>query len=314
MGFKVFLEVVEARTKLASILPFMVGTLFEVVYFDHVNWVNTGVFFIAMLLFDMATTALNNLMDFHTAKDVTYRDTVNVIGRDHVNPGIVAAMVITMIVIATGLGLVLVWRTNWLLLLIGVICFAIGIFYTFGPLPLSRLPLGEVFSGFVMGLGIPFIAVYINAPTNALLELQLSWPQFGLTGNFVALIALGLTCIPAMATIANVMLANNLSDYDEDVRNHRTTLPMYLGKKYSVWLYIGLAYVGYVGVLIAVAFGLLPWPALLMLISLPWVIANTRRFAAKQIKHETFGTSVANLVWENGTLILGLVLAWGVNA
>ncbi|KRM71486.1 1,4-dihydroxy-2-naphthoate polyprenyltransferase [Lacticaseibacillus brantae] len=312
MGVKVFLEVVEARTKLASILPFVVGTLFAAVYFGQVNWVNTGIFFIAMLFFDMATTALNNLMDFQKAKDNAYRHTTNIIGRAQVSPALVAIMVVTMVAIATVLGLVLVWRTNWLLLLIGMVCFAIGIFYTFGPLPLSRLPLGEVLSGGVMGLGIPFIAVYINVPENTLLALQLAWPQFGLTGNFVALIALGLTCIPAMATIANVMLANNISDCDEDLRNHRTTLPMYLGKKYSLWLYIGLAYVGYIGILAAVIMQLLPWPALLIVVSLPWVMANTRRFAAKQVKHETFGTSVANLVLENGSLILGLLLAWGV--
>ncbi|KHS59025.1 1,4-dihydroxy-2-naphthoate prenyltransferase, partial [Listeria monocytogenes] len=68
-----------------------------------------------------------------------------------------------MFFIATGLGVWLVFRTDLLVLLIGFVCFCIGILYTFGPVPLSRMPLGEIFSGVTMGFGIFFLAVYVNA-------------------------------------------------------------------------------------------------------------------------------------------------------
>ncbi|MDN6711858.1 MAG: 1,4-dihydroxy-2-naphthoate prenyltransferase, partial [Lacticaseibacillus paracasei] len=114
MPLSVFFELVEIRTKLASILPFAIGTLFAVTYFHTFNAVNTILFFMAMLLFDMMTTALNNLMDYRKAKDAHYQTTTNVIGRANLAPKLVEKMIIGMLIVASLIGLVLVWRTDWL--------------------------------------------------------------------------------------------------------------------------------------------------------------------------------------------------------
>lgn len=37
-----------------------------------------------------------------------------------------------------------------------------GIFYSFGPIPISRMPLGKIFSGIFMGFVIVFLFVYIQ--------------------------------------------------------------------------------------------------------------------------------------------------------
>ncbi|WP_262315689.1 1,4-dihydroxy-2-naphthoate polyprenyltransferase [Lacticaseibacillus parakribbianus] len=309
MTLSVFLELVELRTKLASVLPFVVGTLFGYVYFGELNLVNTGLFFCAMLLFDMTTTAIDNLVHFKKAKDPTYAATVNVIGRAHLDPRRVLALIAAMLAAATVLGLILVWRTDWLLLVIGMLCFGVGIFYTFGPLPLAQLPLGEVFSGVTMGLGIPFIAVYVNAGPGKLLGLELAWPTLTLQGDFISLIALGLICVTPMATIANIMLANNLSDLQEDLANHRTTLPMYLGEAKALGLWQGLTYAGYFALVAAVFFGAVSWPALAAVLTVPLAARNARRFAAKPDKRKTFPLAIANLVIENGGLAAGLALS-----
>ncbi|WP_125705171.1 1,4-dihydroxy-2-naphthoate polyprenyltransferase [Lacticaseibacillus daqingensis] len=309
MSVSAFMELVEARTKLASILPFLVGVLFAFAYFGRLDGVNTALFFVAMLLFDMTTTAINNLMDYQKAKDATYQRETNVIGRRHLAVGQVTALILGMLGAATVLGLVLVWRTDWLLLLIGAACFVIGIFYTFGPLPLSRLPLGEVFSGVTMGLGIPFIAVFINVAPNDLLGLTVTWPVVALHGDFVSLIALFLVCVTPMATIANVMLANNLSDIAQDTANHRMTLPMYLGQGGGVRLWQTLTYSGYVAVVGAVLLGALTWPVLVTLLALPLVARNANRFAHRQDKARTFPMALRNLMLENGGLIIGLALS-----
>lgn len=68
MSLPIFLELVEIRTKLASVLPFAIGTLFAVTYFHAFDWLNTLLFFTAMLIFDMMTTALNNLMDYQKSQ------------------------------------------------------------------------------------------------------------------------------------------------------------------------------------------------------------------------------------------------------
>lgn len=305
-----FLELVEARTKLASLLPCAIGVLFAVVYFNHIDLVNTLLFVVATLLVDMATTAINNLMDYHKAQSQRYLAETNIISKAGLNPQKVAVLIVAMLTVASVIGLVLVWRTQWVLLLIGGACLVIGIFYTFGPLPLSRLPLGEVFSGVTMGLGIPFIAVFVNVTASSFVSVQWAWPQLYISGNWVALLTLGMVCVTPMATIANVMLANNLSDLDEDCANHRTTLPMYLGRQYAVWLYQGLAYCGFLAIVIAVGAGLMRWPLLLSLVAVPWVVRNTRLFVERQVKAETFKTAIANLVLANGALVLALIVDW----
>jgi 1,4-dihydroxy-2-naphthoate octaprenyltransferase len=70
MTIPAFLEVVEARTKLASILPCLVGLGFSLAYFHQVNGLNSLLFFVALLCIDMATTAINNLMDYQHAVDL----------------------------------------------------------------------------------------------------------------------------------------------------------------------------------------------------------------------------------------------------
>ncbi|WP_225048106.1 1,4-dihydroxy-2-naphthoate polyprenyltransferase [Lacticaseibacillus kribbianus] len=309
MSLSVFLELVELRTKLASVLPFLVGTLFAYAYFGEFSPVNTALFFAAMLLFDMTTTAIDNLVHYKKAKDAQYAATVNVIGRAKLDPRRVLHLILGMLGAAVVLGLILAWRTDWLLLLIGAACFAVGIFYTFGPLPLAQLPLGEVFSGVTMGLGIPFIAVFVNVDSARLLHLALAWPNLTLEGDYIALIALALICVTPMATIANIMLANNLADLREDRANHRTTLPMYLGEDRAKALWRGLTYAGYFALVAAVLFGAVSWPALVAVLTVPIAAKNAKRFAAKPDKRKTFPLAIANLVIENGGLAIGLALS-----
>ncbi len=145
MSLAVFLEVVELRTKVASVFPFVMGVLFSLVYFHEIHPVNTVIFFIGMLVFDLTTTSINNYMDFRKAKSEQYKFEHNVIGREKVPEALVRNMIFGMLALTFVIGLYLTYATGWLLLVMGaVVCF-IGVFYTFGPIPLSRIPLGEVF-------------------------------------------------------------------------------------------------------------------------------------------------------------------------
>ena len=313
MTIPAFLEVVEARTKLASILPCLVGLGFSLAYFHQVNGLNSLLFFVALLCIDMATTAINNLMDYQHAVAADYQTNTNVIGRRHLNPQTVLNLIITLLFVALVLGLWLVWRTQWVLFFIGGFCVLIGIFYTSGPIPLNRLPLGEVFSGVTMGFGIPFLMVFVNVLPQSFVAVTWQWPNLFISGSWVALVTLILVCVMPMGTIANVMLANNLCDLKEDEANHRTTLPMYLTHAQALGLYASLAYGGFVAILIAVGFGLLRWPALIVFLALPLVWRNTTKFLALQSKAKTFKTALLSLVAENIALIVALLLDWGLS-
>lgn len=309
MNLKQFLILVEPRSKILSILPCWMGIMFTWFYFGEINVQNSVIYFVAALLFDATTSALNNVMDYYKATTAEYQENSNLVGRNGMNPVIAAIVVITMLVLATGLGLYLVYKTGWLLLLLGMFCFGVGIFYTFGPLPLSRLPLGEVFSGFTMGVVIPVIAVLVNVKPSSFVGLIGSNNHLLIDLNWPNILATMLICVLPVATIAGVELANNLSDYDEDLINKRKTLAMYISKSAGLKSYQVLVYIGYFSTILAVILHVLPWPTLFILVSLPKVISLTKIFLKEQHKQRTFHTSLIIAAYEMGFLNLGLLSA-----
>ncbi|MGL4698050.1 1,4-dihydroxy-2-naphthoate polyprenyltransferase [Enterococcus larvae] len=309
MSIKVFLEVVEIRTKLASLFPFFVGVLFSMAHFDQFSWSHTLLFFIGMIVFDMATTAINNYMDFHKAKSETYKYQENVIGVSGVSPTLVRNMIFGMIGFTAVIGVILTIQTGWLLLVMGGLCCLIGIFYTFGPIPLSRMPLGEVFSGVTMGLGIFAMTVYLNVGTNPPFYLDISFIKgtFALTGNIWQTLAVIWASLPLVLTIANIMLANNLRDLDTDIENHRYTLVYYIGRKKGVLLFQLMQLFCYAIIFFGMVFGVYDWPILLVLISFPKIRKNLQQFKKELPQPQSFRFSISNLILFNGSYLIGLL-------
>lgn len=309
MTMKVFFELVEIRTKLASLFPFLVGLLFSAFYFDQVNAENMILFFAAMLVFDMATTAINNLMDFKKAKNDHYQENTNIVGSAKLSEKKVSYLIYSMIAFSSLVGIYLTYRTSLLLLAMGGICFLIGIFYTFGPVPLSRMPLGEIFSGVTMGFGIFFITIYLNIANLDVLRLSFVDGQFMIYGKIKELIFIVWASVPMIFTIANIMLANNLCDLEQDISNHRYTLPYYIGKENGVKLFQLLMYSCYFFIVGGVVIGIYHWAMLIVLLTLPIIYKNLTIFKEKQEKATTFGISIKNLILFNGAQVVGLILS-----
>lgn len=310
MSLKVFLQVVEIQTKLASLFPFAVGVLFSFAYFQQFQLGYTLLFFIGMITFDMATTAINNYMDFKKAKSDVYKYDENIIGSSGVAPKLVRNMIFAMIIFAAVIGIFLTVKTGWLFLVMGGVCCFIGIFYTFGPIPLSRMPLGEVFSGFTMGLGIFVMTIYLNVLEDRPFYLLVDFDKgsFALTGNLWTVLAIIWASLPMVFTIANIMLANNLRDLDTDIENHRYTLVYYIGRKQGVVLFQLLMLACYAIVLIGLPFGVYRWPILLVFLSFPVVWKNLQLFKTESPHPKSFGYSIKNLIAFNGSYLLGLLV------
>ena len=306
MTRKSFFDLVEIRTKLASLFPFLIAVLFTNSYFHSFHWGKTLFFFFGMLAFDMATTAINNYMDFRKAPSEEYKYQENVIGKDQLSERPVVLIIFALIGFAAIVGLTLAVQTGWLLLVMGCACCFIGVFYTFGPIPLSRMPLGEVFSGVTMGLGIFAITIYLNTYDKRLFFMELNLRHFAITGSTTAALAVVWASLPLIATIANIMLANNLCDLEQDIANHRYTLPFYLGKKNAVVLFNLLMYSCYGAIIVGWLAGIYQWPILLTFLSLVKVYPQTRAFTKEQVKSRTFVMSIKNLVSFNSCYALGL--------
>ena len=309
INMKDIIELVELRTKIASIIPFVVGLLYSIWTFGNFNAVNMALFFIGMVCFDMATTVMNNLMDYVKAKNETYRQEENIIGTSSLTVKQAAIIFGSLVGVATIIGIILVMRTNVILLFVGILCFVIGIFYTFGPIPISRMPLGEVLSGVTMGFGIFWIVIFLNTPETSFawmgLEKGMLVVRLALLDHFkVVLLSLPLVC-----TIANIMLSNNLCDLETDITNHRYTLVYYIGKATALKLYQGLYLISFIAMLLAVVFKIAPILMIgTLVVGIP-VYKNIQLFIQKQEKRTTFALAIKNMLMIHIMQVVLLVIS-----
>lgn len=283
MTFKIFAELVELKAKTASIFPFLMGFLYSWYHYNQIYWGNMLIFFISMVLFNMAVDIMDNYMDYHHATDVhDYKHETNIIGRENLSLPLVRNMMWGFIILSAALGIYLASQTSWVILWLGMFSYAMGIFYSAGPKPLSSLPVGEVTSGVTMGIIIPLICVYLNIYD----IVAFNWDLIG---------RVTLMSLPAAFSIANLMLANNTCDVEEDILNNRHTLVSYIGKKRAVHLFQFLVIATFVAATISVLLKIVPLTLLLLWVIFPKVWQHTKLYSKEQIKTKTFPLAIKNL-------------------
>lgn len=251
---------------------------------QQIDWVRTGVFFSSMFIFDLTTTAINNYIDTKTNDQVLQFERKK------------ALLIIYLLFgISTALGLYLAYITDIVVLLLGGACFLAGVLYTYGPVPISRQPLGELLSGVFYGLFIPFILLYINMPEGTFLNFSAGWDKIGVELMIMPTLSVVLLSVIPVCTTANIMLANNICDLQKDIAAKRYTLPYYLGKK-ALYLFAALYYMTYAATVAMTAMGILPPVCLLSLLTIFIVQKNINKFLKHQEKATTFMTSIVNYV------------------
>jgi 1,4-dihydroxy-2-naphthoate polyprenyltransferase len=313
MNIKSFLKLVEIQTKVASVIPYLLGTFYALYRYDNFKIENAIIMFLSMIIFDMTTTAINNYMDYAKAikKEGYGYETHNAIVNYNLSPKIVRVTIFIMLVIAASLGILLVKNTNIIVLLIGAISFAIGITYSFGPIPISRTPFGEIFSGLAMGLVITFLSIYIHVFDTGILTINFSnLSNVSINFNIIELINIFIVSLSPIMGISNIMLANNICDIDEDIENKRYTLPIYIGKENALKLFKALYYIGFIAIVIGVLTRVLPVISIVTILVLKLVQENINKFDKLQTKKDTFILAVKNFVITN--LVYALTILGGV--
>lgn len=280
MSIKIFFELVEIKAKTASVLPFLIGLCYSYYHYGQIHLGYVAIYFIAMFIFNMAVDILDNYNDFKNATDVhDYKEKTNVIGRENLSLVMIRWMIISMILFSASLGIWLASQVGWPLLWMGLYCYLVGIFYSSGPRPLSSLPLGEFFSGFTMGMMISLITVYLNASDIFQWQAQ-------------ELLNIAVIALPNTMWIANLMLANNICDLEEDQNNNRYTLVHYLGKPKALKLFVLLNVIALISIGASVLLGIAPTTVLLSYLIVPFIWKQTNIFLQKQEKLVTFSTAI----------------------
>lgn len=295
---KKFLKFVEIQTKITSTFAFANTLMYMLFLKQPINIPLMIIFCIAAFIFDLATTAINNYIDSKDYPEMLpFRRDVSLF------------LIICMLVVSTVMGLYLAFKTGIVVLLLGALCFGLGIFYTFGPMPISRIPLGEVFSGIAYGMFIPFLMVYINNPDEYII---LDYKNGVLSVHFMLwpLISFLFFSLVNTFTTSNIMVANNTCDLEKDVAVNRHTLIFYIGQKNGVRVFATLYYLCYAAVIAMVALKILPIIALIFLLSFPLVESNIRVFRKEQIKSKTFITAIKNFIIVNTSYFIALTLSF----
>lgn len=306
-----FLKLVEIHTKVASMIPFAVGSVYAVYRFDQFSWFHFALMLISLLSFDMATTAINNYIDYKKAVKITgygYEEH-NGIVKYRMKEGTVLGIIFALLLVAVTTGVTLFVEVGWIILVLGTISFSIGILYSFGPIPISRMPLGEFFSGLFMGFVIILISTIIHVEEPSLLTIGILEGALQLEVHVKEFILLFLVSVPAILGIANIMLANNICDVEDDLANKRYTLPVYIGVPKALTLFRVMYYAAYLDVIFLLFLGVHPIILAVILLSMIPVNKNINRFIADPSKERTFPLSVQNFILMNAVWLLALSLS-----
>ncbi|MFK5290701.1 prenyltransferase [Lactococcus lactis] len=271
MNFKIFAELIELKAKTASIFPFLLGLAYSLYHYQSVNLSALAIYFVAMFMFNCFVDIWDNYNDYHKAVDTDdYQKNTNIIGRENLSMGLIKSLLAFFFFGSLILGIIVALMTGWAVFWLGLLCYAVGVFYAGGPKPLSSLPLGELLSGLTMGYVIFLICLYINSSQNFV------WSFANLSTTF-------LIALPNTLLIANLMLANNTCDLEEDEANHRYTIVHYIGKKAALIWWTTALILAFVAIVVAVILGLLSPIMLLILLIAPLMIKFARPYLKKQI-------------------------------
>jgi 1,4-dihydroxy-2-naphthoate octaprenyltransferase len=187
------------------------------------------------------------------------------------------------------IGLLLLFQSGPLLLWIGIGGVLVVVTYTAGPFPLAYHGLGEITVAIFMGPLMVLGAYYVMARQYDPVPL--------------------LAALPLALMVAAILHANNIRDLDADRAVNKRTLAVRFGLRFARAEYLILVAGTYVLLIALVLWQVIPWPALIALLTAPEAyrliqIVNTRTDTASL--HQAQGRT-ARL---HGRFGLWLVVGW----
>jgi 1,4-dihydroxy-2-naphthoate octaprenyltransferase len=217
-NFQRWLLASRPKTLPAALVPVMVGSALAV---------NQGKFYplysivalICSILIQVGTNFTNDLYDYLKGADTSNRKgplrvlTAGLVTVTEMKRAIFCVFLLTFL-----LGLYLVYNTNWIILLIGILSIVAGLSYTAGPYPLAYHGLGDLFVFLFFGIVGTMGTYYLHHL------------EFNLLSFLVAL--------PVGSLITNILIVNNYRDLEEDRESGKKTLAVIIGRKFSRYEYV----------------------------------------------------------------------------
>lgn len=257
-GWRVWWQLTRPHTLTAAFAPVFLGTMIALQY-GSLHFPLFFAMLTASLFLQMATNMFNEYYDFKRGLDTEHSVGIGgTIVRNGVKPKTVLNLALLLYGLSVLLGIYICMETSWWLAVVGTISMAVGYFYTGGPYPIAYTPLGELVSGFVMGMLLILIAFYIQTGT--------------VTADAVLL------SVPSMLLVGGIMMANNIRDIEGDTKGGRKTLAILIGRDRAVTvlaLFFAVSYIWIAGLVLS---GHVSAWALLVLLSIPKPVNAIKTF------------------------------------
>jgi 1,4-dihydroxy-2-naphthoate octaprenyltransferase len=300
-GFRVWYRALRPFTYSASLVPVLVGSA--------IAWseghVNLALFLAALLgsaLIQMGTNLANEYFDYVQGVDkIDSLGPAGVIVQGKLPASHVLIAAILAFTTGAILGIYIAMQVGIIILLVGLLSVLFAWFYTAKPFSLGYRGLGEPEVFVFMGPIMVVAAYYVQARTFA-------WPPL-------------LISIPVGVFVTAILHANNLRDIEQDMERGRLTWAVLAcrfwgserGRRIACWGYYLMLIVPYLILISLCAIAIVPWFALLTLVTVPQAFLLVRFVSSgvrgKPLSRAVRGTSLLHLTF-GVTLAIGYLLGW----
>jgi 1,4-dihydroxy-2-naphthoate polyprenyltransferase len=267
-GFKLFMMAVRAYAFPASVIPIIYGSIIAVLFNPGLkfNFFHAFLALIGALAIHVTTNLVNDIYDYEKGIDKEDKE----IGIPHggsqvLSMGLVSKKFMKVVsvistLLAVGIGVYLYTQAGIWIIYLSIFGLLSAIYYTASPFALKYKALGDIQVFLSFGTGMTLGAYIVQTHEFSWIPVILSIP-FGLL-------------------IDAILHSNNIRDLNFDGKFGVKTLPILIGERLSFYFYYFLILGAYSSIIIFVALKLLPWFALLNLITFPTAIK-----LLKMLKH-----------------------------
>jgi 1,4-dihydroxy-2-naphthoate octaprenyltransferase len=280
-GFKLFMMAIRSYAFPASVIPVLYGSILSVILIPGVrfNFFLFALTLVGAMAVHVGSNIINDIYDFKKGIDkedpeigIPHGGSL-VLSKGFVSMKGMKIIAFSSLILASIIGVFLYFQCGiWILYLMAFGLFA-AIYYTANPFALKYKALGDLMVFLSFGVGMTLGSYYVQVKEFSWIPLILSTP-------------IGLLIIA-------ILHSNNIRDMKFDGTFGVKTIPILIGEKLSIYLYYALIFGAYAAIILFVVFRLLPWPALLNLITLPSALKLVKML--KNFPEETIPR------WEMGT-------------
>ncbi len=280
-GFKLFMMAIRSYAFPASVIPVIYGSILSVVLVPGAtfNFFLFALTLVGAMAVHVGSNIINDIYDFKKGIDkedpeigIPHGGSL-VLSKGFVSMKGMKIIAFSSLILASIIGVFLFFQCGiWILYLMAFGLFA-AIYYTANPFALKYKALGDLMVFLSFGVGMTLGSYYVQVKDFSWIPVLLSTP-------------IGLLIIA-------ILHSNNIRDMKFDGTFGVKTIPILIGEKLSIYLYYALIFGAYMAIILFVVFRLLPWPALLNLITLPSALKLVKML--KNFPEETIPR------WEMGT-------------